>query len=178
MSEIDTAIPEAIPEVPKVYPEAVVKDLIRQRDELKPYKSKVEEYEELIKQAQDEKLKENEDYKTLLDNKERELAELKKQKDEVSEYKTKFEDLDKSLRDSFLSQLPDDLKEYAEDLSTVKLQKFVELNKAKTVGMDTGRAGKGKISIEGKKWGDFTSAELQTLYETDVDLYNALKKKK
>jgi len=177
MSEIDIEIP-ATPEVPKVYPEQVVKDLIKQRDDLKIYKSKVEEYEELIKQAQDEKLKENEDYKTLLSNKESELAELKKQKEEIAQYKTKYEDLDKSIRDSLIAQLPEELREYAEDLNTIKLQGFVELNKTKAVGMDTGRSGKGKISIEGKKWGDFTSAELQTLYETDVDLYNALKKKK
>jgi len=162
----------------KVYPEQVVKDLIKQRDEYKQYKAKVEEYEELIKQAQDEKLKENEDYKTLLDNKERELAEIKKQKEEVSEYKTKYEDLDKSIRDGLLKQLPDELLEVAEELSTVKLQRFVELNKDKTPGMDNGKPGKGKINIDNKKWDDFSTKDLELIRETDFDGYSRLYKQK
>ena len=42
------------------------------------------------------------------------------------------------------------MQEVAEELSTVKLQKFVELNKTTTAGMDNGKAGKGKIKLTEK----------------------------
>lgn len=171
---------ETQPEVKqeKVYPESVVKDLIAQRDSLKSYKTKVEEYEQMIKEAQDEKLKENEDYKTLLDNKEKDLAELKSALDNAKQYETKYVELDNSIRSNLLGQLPEELKEVAEELSTVKLQKFVELHKKETPGMDAGKSGKTKINIEGKKWDDFSSDDLKVLKESDFNSYSQMYKQR
>lgn len=178
-SELETQT-ETIPEVKqeKVYPESVVKDLIAQRDSLKSYKAKVEEYEQMIKEAQDEKLKENEDYKTLLDNKEKDLAELKSALDNAKQYETKYVELDNSIRTNLLGQLPEELKEVAEELSTVKLQKFVELHKKETPGMDAGKSGKTKINIEGKKWNDFNPKDLEILRESDFTSYAQLYKQR
>lgn len=179
MSDIETPIetPQE-PKQEKVYPEAVVKDLIAQRDALKSYKTKVEEYEQMIKEAQDEKLKENEDYKTLLDNKEKDLVELKKALENAKQYETKYTDLDKSIRENLLKQLPEELIEIAEDLSTVKLQKYVEIHNAKTPGMESGKVGKQKINIEGKKWDDFNSKDLEILKESDFSSYSQLYKQR
>ncbi len=167
---------------PKTYSEEEFKKVVAQRDAVKAEKTALQAERDKLeaekKALGEDELKKKGDLQTLLDSKEKEIAKVQTELNEIAQYKTKYEDLDKSIRDSLIAQLPEELREYAEDLNTIKLQGFVELNKTKAVGMDTGRSGKGKISIEGKKWGDFTSAELQTLYETDVDLYNALKKKK
>jgi DNA repair exonuclease SbcCD ATPase subunit len=158
----------------KVYPESVVKDLIAQRDSLKSYKTKVEEYEQMIKDAQEDKLKENEDYKTLLDSKEKDLAELKSALENAKQFETKYTELDNSIRTNLLSQLPEEMKEVAEELTTVKLQKFVELHKKETPGMDAGKSGKSKINIEGKKWNDFDPKDLAILKESDYTSYAQL----
>lgn len=175
MSEIETEVKqETEVKTEKVYPESVVKDLIAQRDSLKSYKTKVEEYEQMIKEAQDEKLKENEDYKTLLDNKEKDLAELKSALENAKQYETKYTELDSSIRTALLSQLPDEMKEVAMDLTTAKLQKFVELNKAETPAMDNGRAGSSKINLDGKKWDDFSSEEKEMIKKSDLAGYSRM----
>jgi DNA repair exonuclease SbcCD ATPase subunit len=175
MSEIETEVKqETEVKTEKVYPESVVKDLIAQRDSLKSYKTKVEEYEQMIKEAQDEKLKENEDYKTLLDNKEKDLAELKSALENAKQYETKYTELDSSIRTALLSKLPDEMKEVAMDLTTAKLQKFVELNKAETPAMDNGRAGSSKINLDGKKWDDFSSEEKELIKKSDLAGYSRM----
>ena len=131
-----------------------------------------------LDKAGEDELKKKGDLQTLLDNKEKEIAETKKTLQDISEYKTKYEDLDKSIRENLLKQLPDEMQEVAEELSTVKLQKFVGLNNTTTAGMDNGKAGKGKIKIDGKKWNDFSSSDLAIIRGSDFTGYSQLYKEK
>lgn len=166
----------------KVYSETAFKELVSQRDTLKKNQAELQvQFDELkakLDKAGEEELKKKGDLQTLLDNKEKEIAETKKTLEEISQYKSKYEDLDKSIRDNLLIQLPEDMREVAEELSTMKLQKFVELNKVNTAGMDNGRAGKGKIKTEGKKYNDFTSKDLQTIRDSDFESYSRMYKEK
>lgn len=166
----------------KVYSEKAFKELISQRDTLKKNQSELQvQFDQLkakLDKAGEDELKKKGDLQTLLDNKEKEIAETKKALEEISQYKTKYEDLDKSIRENLLKQLPDEMQEVAEELSTVKLQKFVELNKTTTAGMDNGKAGKGKIKIDGKKWNDFSSADLSIIRASDFTGYSQLYKEK
>ena len=166
----------------KVYSEKAFKELVSQRDTLKKNQSELQvQFDQLkakLDKAGEDELKKKGDLQTLLDNKEKEIAETKKTLQDISEYKTKYEDLDKSIRENLLKQLPDEMQEVAEELSTVKLQKFVELNKTTTVGMDNGKAGKGKIKIDGKKWNDFSSSDLAIIRGSDFTGYSQLYKEK
>ncbi len=166
----------------KVYSETAFKELVSQRDTLKKNQAELQvQFDELkakLDKAGEDELKKKGDLQTLLDNKEKEIAETKKTLQDISEYKTKYEDLDKSIRENLLKQLPDEMQEVAEELSTVKLQKFVELNKTTTAGMDNGKAGKGKIKIDGKKWNDFSSSDLAIIRGSDFTGYSQLYKEK
>ena len=166
----------------KVYSEKAFKELVSQRDTLKKNQSELQvQFDQLkakLDKAGEDELKKKGDLQTLLDNKEKEIAETKKTLQDISEYKTKYEDLDKSIRENLLKQLPDEMQEVAEELSTVKLQKFVELNKTTTAGMDNGKAGKGKIKIDGKKWNDFSSSDLAIIRGSDFTGYSQLYKEK
>lgn len=166
----------------KTYSETAFKELVSQRDSLKKNQSELQaQFEELkakLNKVEEDDLKRKGDLQTLLDNKEKEITETKKVLEEISEYKTKYIDLDKAVRENLLKQLPEELKEVAEDLSTVKLQKFVEINKSITPGMDNGMSGKSKIKIEGKKWADFNSKDLELIKSSDFDGYSKLYKDK
>ena len=166
----------------KVYSEKAIQELVSQRDTLKKNQSELQvQFDQLkakLDKAGEDELKKKGDLQTLLDNKEKEIAETKKTLQDISEYKTKYEDLDKSIRENLLKQLPDEMQEVAEELSTVKLQKFVELNKTTTAGMDNGKAGKGKIKIDGKKWNDFSSSDLAIIRGSDFTGYSQLYKEK
>lgn len=166
----------------KTYSETAFKELVSQRDSLKKNQSELQaQFEELkakLNKVEEDDLKRKGDLQTLLDNKEKEITETKKVLEEISEYKTKYIDLDKTVRENLLKQLPEELKEVAEDLSTVKLQKFVEINKSITPGMDNGMSGKSKIKIEGKKWADFNSKDLELIKSSDFDGYSKLYKDK
>lgn len=166
----------------KSYSAEEFKKVIAQRQEAKENERKLlSELEtiraEIEKQKQD-KMKEDGDLKQLLELKEKEIIETKNTLKEISEYKTKYEDLDKSIRKNLISQLPEELHEIAEDLGTAKLQKFVEVNKTNAVGMDSGKTGKTKIKIEGKKWNDFSSKDLEAIRNTDFAGYSSLYKDK
>lgn len=162
----------------KTYSETAFKELVSQRDSLKKNQSELQsQFEELkakLNKVEEDDLKRKGDLQSLLDNKEKEITETKKVLEEISEYKTKYIDLDKTVRENLLKQLPEELKEVAEDLSTIKLQKFVEINKSVTPGMDNGMSGKSKIKIEGKKWADFTSKDLEVIKSSDFDGYSKL----
>ena len=164
----------------KVYSEAAFKELVSQRDALKKNQSELQtQFEQLkakLDKVEEDDLKRKGDLQALLDVKEKEISETKKTLEEIAEYKTKYIDLDKSIRENLLKQLPEELKEVAEDLSTLKLQKFVELNKSNTPGMDNGMSGKTKINITGKKWNDFNSKDLEVIKSSDFENYSKLYK--
>jgi len=164
----------------KVYSEAAFKELVSQRDALKKNQSELQtQFEQLkakLDKVEEDDLKRKGDLQALLEVKEKEISETKKTLEEIAEYKTKYIDLDKSIRENLLKQLPEELKEVAEDLSTLKLQKFVELNKSNTPGMDNGMSGKTKINIAGKKWNDFNSKDLEVIKSSDFESYSKLYK--
>lgn len=164
----------------KVYSETAFKELVAQRDALKKNQSELQtQFEQLkakLDKVEEDDLKRKGDLQALLEVKEKEISETKKTLEEIAEYKTKYIDLDKSIRENLLKQLPEELKEVAEDLSTLKLQKFVELNKSNTPGMDNGMSGKTKINITGKKWNDFNTKDLEVIKSSDFENYSKLYK--
>jgi hypothetical protein len=92
--------------------------------ESKKYRTRAQESESLVQDLQnqlkaieDNQLAEKEDYKTLAEKREKENAELKAKAD-IGEA------LEKSLRADALESIPDEDREFAEDMSTDKLLKF------------------------------------------------------
>lgn len=170
------------PQEPKTYSEEEFKKVVAQRDAIKADKLAIQAEKDRLeaekKALGEDDLKKKGELQTLLDNKEKDLAELKSALDNAKQYETKYVELDNSIRSNLLGQLPEELKEVAEELSTVKLQKFVELHKKETPGMDAGKSGKTKINIEGKKWDDFSSDDLKVLKESDFNSYSQMYKQR
>lgn len=164
---------------PKTYSEDEFKKLVSQRDELKKnqnsLQTELDKIKAQIKTADEDDLKKKGELQTLLDKKEAELAETRTKAADAETFKQKYEDLDKSIREKHLSELDDDeLKEIADKLPTDMLMRFVEKNK-KTNGMEAGRpGGKTKITLDGKKWEDFNSKDLELIRSSDFTGYSRL----
>ena len=94
--------------------------------ESKKYRTRAQESESLVqelqnqlKEIEDKQLAEKEDYKTLAEKREKENAELKVKAD-IGEA------LEKSLRADALESMPEEDREFAEEMSTEKLLKFAK----------------------------------------------------
>jgi DNA repair exonuclease SbcCD ATPase subunit len=174
----DNQDPQDDPKDIKTYSDEEFKKVVAQRDSIKAEKLAIQVEKERLeaekKALGEDELKKKGELQTLLDNKEKDLAELKSALENAKQYETKYTELDSSIRTALLSQLPDEMKEVAMDLTTAKLQKFVELNKAETPAMDNGRAGSSKINLDGKKWDDFSSEEKEMIKKSDLAGYSRM----
>mgnify|MGYP007071643064 CR=1 FL=1 len=167
----------------KTYSEEEFKKVVAQRDAVKAEKLAIQAEKDKLeaekKALGEDDLKKKGEIQTLLDSRDKELAEIKKNLDTAKEYETKYTDLDKSIRQELLEELPEELREVAEDLSTAKLKTFVKLNSSKTPGTETTRpGGKTKIILTGKKYDDFSSKDLDLIKKSDPDGYAAMFKER
>ena len=170
--------PQDDPKDIKTYSDEEFKKVVAQRDSIKAEKLAIQVEKERLeaekKALGEDELKKKGELQTLLDSKEKDLAELKSALENAKQYETKYTELDSSIRTALLNQLPDEMKEVAMDLTTAKLQKLVELNKAETPAMDNGRAGSSKINLDGKKWDDFSSEEKEMIKKSDLAGYSRM----
>ena len=89
------------------------------------------------KAKREEGMKKNEDYKTLLGEKDAEIEKL-------SGYKTQWNDYEASRRDALQSKLPENKQKFASTMNLTDLEEFVDIettNANKGTGMDSSRVG-------------------------------------
>ena len=112
-----------------------------QKKELQDQVAKMQEQLNTIdadsKAKREERMKKNEDYKTLLTEKDAEIEKL-------SGYKTQWNDYEASRRDALQSKLPENKQKFASTMNLTDLEEFVDIESAnanKGTGMDSSRVG-------------------------------------
>ena len=112
-----------------------------QKKELQDQVAKMQEQLNTIdadsKAKREERMKKNEDYKTLLTEKDAEIEKL-------SGYKTQWNDYEASRRDALQSKLPENKQKFASTMNLTDLEEFVDIETAnfnKGTGMDSSRVG-------------------------------------
>ena len=112
-------------------------------------------------------------------NYEKIIAENKIELEDLRNVKEQLDNLKESIRTELIQQLPDNHKTIAQELPIDTLRMYVKLNASEGPGkMDDGKSGKGKIDVTGKKWDDFTSAELNDLNKSNPSSYKILRSEK
>jgi len=89
------------------------------------------------KAKREERMKKNDDYKTLLTEKDAEI-------DKLSGFKTQWNEYEASRRDALQSKLPENKQKFASSMKLVELEEFVDIettNANKGTGIDSSRAG-------------------------------------
>ena len=149
------------------------KELISQRDKVKKERQELlSELEKFKKAEADKKKKELEDegkYSEIISAKENEL----------NDYKTKYAEAEifiNNVKENLLNSLSDEHRKIAEKLSMTDLQEYVKLNSAKPPKTtDSNEPGsRGTVIIDGKKYDDFTSDDLENLITNDFNTYKKL----
>ena len=112
-----------------------------QKKELQDQVAKMQEQLNTIdadnKAKREERMKKNEDYKTLLTEKDAEIEKL-------SGYKTQWNDYEANRRDALQSKLPENKQKFASTMNLTDLEEFVDIESAnlnKGTGMDSSRVG-------------------------------------
>ncbi len=111
------------------------------KKELQDQNAKIQEQLNTInaenKAKREERMKKNDDYKTLLSEKDAEIETL-------SGFKTQWNEYEASRRDALQSKLPENKQKFASSMKLVELEEFVEIETAnlnKGTGMDSSRVG-------------------------------------
>ena len=89
------------------------------------------------KVKREERMKKNEDYTTLIAEKDAEI-------DKLSGFKTQWNEYEASRRDALQSKLPENKQKFASSMKLVELEEFVDIETAnlnKGTGMDSSRVG-------------------------------------
>ena len=89
------------------------------------------------KAKREDRLKKNEEYTTLLGEKDAEI-------DKLSGFKTQWNEYEASRRDALQSKLPENKQKFASSMKLVELEEFVDIETAnlnKGTGTDSSRAG-------------------------------------
>ena len=89
------------------------------------------------KVKREERMKKNEDYTTLITEKDAEIEKL-------SGFKTQWNEYEASRRDALQSKLPENKQKFASSMKLVELEEFVDIDTAnlnKGTGMDSSRVG-------------------------------------
>ena len=89
------------------------------------------------KAKREDRLKKNEEYTTLIAEKDAEIEKL-------SGFKTQWNDYEASRRDALQSKLPENKQKFASSMKLVELEEFVDIETAnlnKGTGIDSSRAG-------------------------------------
>ena len=112
-----------------------------QKKELQDQVAKMQEQLNTIdadnKAKREERMKKNDDYKTLLTEKDAEIETL-------SGFKTQWNDYEASRRDALQSKLPENKQKFASTMNLTDLEEFVDIETAnlnKGTGMDSSRVG-------------------------------------
>lgn len=130
-------------------------DKAKLRDELETLKNQAKENDEL-------ELKEKEEYKALSERISQERDEYKLKADEFDKFQQEF-------RSNLIDTLSDEQKEIATDLPLNKLQKFVDMNKARPVA--TQESSSTKMALEKDAWKDMNQSDRRQNWSTIVDTY-------
>ena len=111
------------------------------KKELQDQNAKIQEQLNTInaenKAKREERMKKNDDYKTLLSEKDAEIETL-------SGFKTQWNEYEASRRDALQSKLPENKQKFASSMKLVELEEFVDIETAnlnKGTGMDSSRVG-------------------------------------
>lgn len=117
--------------------------------------------------------------KERADKLESDLASTKSEFEKVS---NSFNSLNKTVRDSLLSQLPEnsEARKFAEGISeTQKLEEFIKISKKDNPDLDGNRGGSGSVKIvDGKKFDEYSLKELEAMEKSKPEVYNKLFKEK
>ena len=112
-----------------------------QKNELQDRVAKMQEQLNTIdadnKVKREERMKKNEDYTTLIAEKDAEI-------DKLSGFKTQWNEYEASRRDALQSKLPENKQKFASSMKLVELEEFVDIettNLNKGTGIDSSRAG-------------------------------------
>jgi hypothetical protein len=125
------------------------------REELEVLKAETKERDEL-------ELKKKEEYKELSER-------LSLERDEYKVKADEFDNFQKDTRSNLLNGLSDEQKVIAEELSISKLQKFVDLNKARPVA--TQESTSTKMALEKDAWKDMDQKDRRKNWNTIVETY-------
>jgi chromosome segregation ATPase len=182
------AEPNTTPPVtePTPEPEVFTKDYVHTlREEAKNNRIKAKELEDKLtaietekETAKRQKLEAENKFKELNETLKTENETLKTKVGEVTTLTEKLSALETERRNELLELLTDEHKEFAKDLPLEKLPAYVKLHKDTKIGVDGGRSGAFTFTIDGKKWDDFTSKELEEIQKKNPNLYDTLKKQK
>ena len=132
-----------------------------QKKQLQDQNAKLQEQLNTIdaenKAKREERMKKNEDYKTL-------LAEKEAQIEKLSGYKTQWNEYEANRRDALQSKLPENKQKFASTMNLTDLEEFVDIESAnlnKGTGMDSSRVG-AKAQDSGEFGGYSSYAEWAT----------------
>jgi hypothetical protein len=155
------------------YLEKEFKNVIAQRDEAK----KRIETIEAEKQAKIEsELKEKEQYKQLLELKEKELSDAKDKANKLTEYEQKVAQIEEERRQELIVQLPDSFKANFADADLETLKKLVStLPEVQKLASSDGKTGK-RITDTNKTWKELTNEEKEALRNNNPSKYQQLLK--
>jgi beta-galactosidase/beta-glucuronidase len=149
----------------RTYSESEFKEVIAQRQALK---DQLRAREEADKKTSDAKLLEEGKLKELLEAREKRLAELEGLEGKLKTY----EAADAARREDLLKELPKEKRELYQTASEAVIRDAVELHKSAT-GEPTQARKQGKLN-EGRKYADYTNAEILELKSQNPELYRTL----
>ena len=124
------------------------KDYMKQVESMQ---TKLNEIEASNAQAREEKMKKNEEYETLLTEKNAEIEKL-------TEVSNQWNTYQETKRTSLMEQLPDEQKEFGEGMSLEKLDKFVSTN-VQSVNPNAGKTNSQRqgVTPNGGEFGGYSS---------------------
>lgn len=155
--------------------------VIKERDDAK---KKAKELEDSKAAAEAKALEEQGKYKDLYESTLKQLTEKDEQINTLLPLKDKYSAIETERKKELIDKLPEGkLREAAEkigDLSLLKehVEAVLETLGDNKGGSFSGRSGKSKLVIEGKKWGDFATEELERIKKETPNEYKRMYKEK
>lgn len=129
------------------YLENELKDVIKQRDELK----------KRIRKQEEDALREQGKYKELAETTGEKLVTVEKERDELLQVKEKYNTLESQIRADLLERLPEAKRKFADGFDIAKLREYTELEgtAAKVGTADAGRTGRGYLDASKVTYSDY-----------------------
>ena len=123
------------------------------KKQMESMQTKLNEIEASNAQSREEKMKKNEEYETLLNEKNAEITKL-------TEVSNQWNTYQETKRTSLMEQLPDEQKEFGEGMSLEKLDKFVSTN-VQAVNPNAGKTNSQRqgVNPNGGEFGGYSSVE-------------------
>lgn len=117
---------------------SIAKDVIEQRDELK---KKLKEIDSLKAKEEEERLKSNQEFKTLAEKLKAELEAKESELESLKPFKEKYDLVETERRNELLDKLESADKELAKDFPLDKLKKYVEIHGKENGAVHANRGG-------------------------------------